>query len=344
VRASGTEYRAAIRTRIALLEKQLLSITEELYALRERLDASQVVKPGGASDKPVILEGSQEVDLLVLHKSRRPHRLQGEYFVGKGKTLRIMDGARIICREGSELSIGGGVLSVEGTAETGVVFSGRKKRPGYWKGITLRNEQKLSLNGLRVHDAIEGLRIAGADVSLDGCHLTGNEFGAHTNAVGISFKRCVVSHNTKDGIHSHGKAFKVVDCTITFNGEWGMQGTYYGSPLMSNSILSGNKAGGLTLNGYRSVAKAERCMIFGNQGLDVRNTSDNDVDFKGNYWGSKTTRTLKRRGATHNLDSIKDGRDNQGWGKVIIGGFLERPPSDCGAGVSKVRGKSVLPK
>ena len=59
-------------------------------------------------------------------------------------------------------------------------------------------------------------------------------------------------------------------------------------------------------------------------------------DFSRNWWASTDTQTLKSKGDTANLRSIRDGRDKDAVAKreVILSNFLEREPENCGSRLS----------
>ena len=125
-------------------------------------------------------------------------------------------------------------------------------------------------------------------------------------------------------------------CTISRNGGWGIRGEYYSSPTISASVLSDNRKGGFWCKLYTCKPTVHDSMFLRNGQYEVFNESPEAWDFSRNWWGANDTRTLKNKGETANLLSIRDGRDKDttGLGEVILSNFLETEPANCGSTLS----------
>jgi hypothetical protein len=77
-------------------------------------------------------------------------------------------------------------------------------------------------------------------------------------------------------------------------------------------------------------------MFLRNKDYDVFNGSPEIWDFSENWWGVSDTQTLKSKGDTANLRSIRDGRDRDavGLGEVTLSNFLKAEPANCGSSLS----------
>ena len=98
-------------------------------------------------------------------------------------------------------------------------------------------------------------------------------------------------------------------------------------------MISDNKKGGFWCMLYTCKPTVHDSKFLRNGQYEVFNESPEAWDFSRNWWGTTDTGTLKSKGDTANLRSIRDGRDKDttGLGEVILSSFLETEPADCGS-------------
>ncbi len=277
---------------------------------------------------PLLLLGVQREAVLQLRRATRPHRLTGKFIVPQGKRLEIKAGTIIECERGSELSISGEIV-VRGTADKHVFLRGWQGNVGGWAGIHLNHTANARIEYAEVRDAEVGIAMLASQCTMKGCILVHNRVGLKLTAYGsgsqATLDDCVIAFNEKDGVLLDGSDVTIDGCTIANNGGWGIQGYYYGNHKICHSIVSLNKGGGIHCIYYECKLVAEKSVLAGNAGIDIKNESSGNWDLRGNFWGKELTKVLRARGPTVKLPNIV--------GLVRLDGFLDRVPKRCGASV-----------
>jgi hypothetical protein len=231
---------------------------------------------------------------------------------------------------------------MEGTSEKPVIVGGMRSGAGFWKGISARESEKVSLISVEIYDANIGISVSQCPAVLTRCVFAGNTTGVKLDSKKPPvIEDCVISYNAGDGISSGASTFTLKFCTVSYNGGWGLHGRYYPAPAISGSLITRNKAGGIYLGLYDFRGQVHDSAIGGNLSLDVKFECSTDADFTRNYWGPDATKALKSGGPTIKLPGIYDGRDKAGSGRVQIGDFLDKMPDKCGSSITSVRGKPV---
>jgi hypothetical protein len=276
---------------------------------------------------PLSLSGVQQEAVLQLRPATRPHRLTGKFIVPQGKRLEIEAGTIIECESGSELSISGDIV-VRGTADKHMVLRDRRGIVGDWRGIFLDHTDTPKIEYADIRGAEAGITTVKSRCTLRGCILSHNRVGIKITACGSAshavLEDCVVAFNESDGIYLLGSSMEIHACTITYNGGWGIQGIYYASPGIHQSIVTFNK-GGIYCKEYECKLIAEGSVLAGNATIDIKNESSMEWDLRGNFWGKALTQVLRTQGPAANLPNIA--------GRVRLDGFLDSVPKQCGASV-----------
>jgi parallel beta-helix repeat protein len=276
---------------------------------------------------PSSLSGVQQVALLQLRPTTRPHRLTGKYVVPQGKRLEIEAGAIIECEVGSELSISGEIAAC-GTANNHVVMRARRGNLAGWAGVNIDHTDSARFESTDIHDAVAGITMVKSRCTLRGCILSSNGVGLKVTNYGsgsnVVLEDCVIAFNKSDGICLLGSNATIRESTITNNGGWGIRGEYYASPEIHQTVITLNK-GGINCKHYECKLSADGSILAGNAGLDIKNESSVEWDLRGNFWGKELTKVLRTRGPTTTLPNIA--------GRARLDGFLDNIPKQCGASV-----------
>ena len=269
----------------------------------------------------------QQEALIQLRPAKRPHRLIGKYIVPQGKRLEIEAGTVIECERGSELSIGGDLV-VRGTADKHVIFRAQRGNTGGWAGIYIDHTDGPQIEYTDVRDATTAVTIVKSRCTLQGCVLAHNHVGLRIGANGsggyAAVNDGIIAFNESDGIFMYHSTAEIHNCTITYNGGWGIQGNYYASPKIHDSVVTLNK-GGIYCHLYECDVSAKGSILNGNATLDIKNESSMEWDLRNNFWGKALTQVLRTQGPTASLPNIV--------GRVRLDGFLDSMPKPCGASV-----------
>jgi hypothetical protein len=130
-------------------------------------------------------------------------------------------------------------------------------------------------------------------------------------------------------------------CTIVGNGGWALRGAYYTSPQIRDSVIVGNRGGGIWIRHYECKPTMNNSVMYGNGKMDIVCEVSFDWDFTKNYWGKRVTTVLQTKGVGVTLPTIADGKVKQGVGKVRLDEFLKEIPDGVGASIRQVRGKAI---
>lgn len=302
------------------------------------------------------LRGAQEVSVVQVLRADVPHTVVGEYRVGAGQALVVELGAKFECDAGSCIVIGkGGRVVMRGVPDFPILFQGKKKTPGYWKGIESNEAAETKLESVHVFDAAVGLNLKSGTANLAGCVLAFGNRGMAVDAHGHAVKMvgCLLAKNAEHGLNTHRSDIEVELCTFAENGGWGINCVYYGAVHLDHSVIVSNGAGGISVAMYENTTSAKKSVIMDNcdaksggekqEGrFDVFNTSKSELDFSENFWGTRSGRPTKAAGRptkAGNATHIWDGADNQNVGRVVVLKALESRPSACGAREVVLRGK-----
>ena len=269
------------------------------------------------------LTGVQQENLMTIEKGTKCF-VEGEYFVPKGKTLRVQEGVEIIFDMNASLLVSG-VIEVVGIGNKPVIFRGKSDRSSYWKGIKIEESNASYIEHASISNAKTGIEVYGCNASISDCLISKNDIGVTTNAraVPVIFN-CLIVKNRKDGLLLlDSSSPEIINCTVSENRGWGILGSYDNSPNVSKSIITNNKKGGVFCTGHISRAKANYSIIHSNSKYDIRKSGPESWDFTKNYWGKKLTKKLIAKGPTAGARTIKGER-------IRLHDFLTIPPKKCG--------------
>ena len=282
--------------------------------------------------------GEQADPIVVLTDSTKPYSLNGEYVIPEGKRLMIKGGVTIICSSRSQITAHGPLIC-DGSSDRPIVFCGAVHKPLWWQGVILDGAVDSTFAGVQISDADIGVHVFRCQPTFEHCIFVNNHrglsigqisgYGGGTHAATLN--DCVCSFNLDQGILVHGGKVALDACTITRNGGWGVDGAYYVTADIKQSIISLNRGGGISLTVYDSKADVQNSVFGGNSGLDFQSKSKPQSDLRGNYWGPELTRYFQKGGATP--PNIK--------GPASFEEFLPQMPEHCGASISKVGGQSL---
>jgi hypothetical protein len=284
------------------------------------------------------LSGEQTEPVLVLAPREQPYVLSGDYDVPVGKRLEIRAGTTIVGSSRSQLTVHGELICA-GTRDQPVIFCGAQHSSAWWKGLVLDGAAGSTLTGSRFMDAELGVHVFRCNPTFNHCVFVNNRiglsigqlsgYGGGTHAATLN--DCVCSFNTAQGILVHGGTATLSGCTVTKNGGWGVDGAYYVTHDIKNSIISLNHGGGIILAAYDCKATAENSVLAGNTGLDLQNKSTPECDLRGNYWGPALTQYFA--GGGQSPPNIK--------GPARFEVFLPEMPKQCGASIRELGGQSL---
>jgi hypothetical protein len=225
------------------------------------------------------------------------------------------------------LSISGELL-VHGTPDKHVVLRGRRGGAEAWAGIYLDHTDNTRFDYADIQGAKTGITMVKSQCTLQSCRLSHNHvgllLGCGSATSHATLDDCVIAFNGSDGIFLDASGAEIRDCTITYNGGWGIRGVYYASPKLHRTVVTLNKDG-IYCKDYDCNVSADRSVLSGNAGIDIKNESSSEWDLQGNFWGKELTRVLRARGPTVALPNI--------IGRVRLDGFLDGVPKECGASV-----------
>jgi hypothetical protein len=314
-----------------LTEKAALPVGQASSAVST--PANPVTQPTGRAAS-IVLEGTQKDETVVVGPGK--HQLRGQYSVSNGQKLLISAGAHIIAERDAGISVSGGSLAIEGTAESPVLIGGLTSAAGSWSGLTFNEAASVDITSARISGADIGITLTGCQKAyVTSTSVTKCNTGILLqNRTKTTIEDCLIAHNRGSGIRDNLSEPIIVRTTISNNREWGYFCEYYGSPRFDSCIIADNKLGGIHGAIYDAYSEAHNCIIEGNGKLDVVHKGTKDWDYSGCWWGEENTRRLIAAGGNTNLRSIQDQLDDPKVARVRIDRFLKEKPANVGASAS----------
>ena len=216
------------------------------------------------------------------------------------------------------------------------MFEVAQRGQGLWKGIHLEAVTDSTLEYVNVSGGTVGIAMTKSTPKIGHCILANNATGMSIGDCGCgsnpTIDHCIVSFNLKDGLNIRGSDATITCCTITKNGDWGINGVYYASPKVSKSIITLNRGGGVWCRQYECRVGIGGSVICDNGSWDIKNESALEWDLRGNYWGRVTAALRAGKGVVSVPNIV---------GKVRMDEFVKSPPKDCGAGKSALWGQKL---
>lgn len=266
--------------------------------------ASAVTNNSSRRATSVVLEGGQNEPTVVVGPGK--HQLRGQYAVSSGQKLVIAAGAQIIAERDASISVSGGSLAIDGTAESPVVFGGESTASGSWGGLKFNEASSVDITHARISGADIGITLtACAKAFVTSTSVTRCNVGMLLqNRTKVTIEDCLIANNRGSGIRDNLSEPVIVRTTIANNREWGYFCEYYGSPRFDACIITDNKLGGIQGAIYDAYSEARNSIIDGNGKLDVVHKGTKDWDYSGCWWGEQNTKRLIAGGESVNLRSI----------------------------------------
>jgi len=278
-------------------------------------------KNDDASQNGFRLSGIQKQDVVELIAGKT-YMIEGSYVLRNGQQLLIQQGVTIVFDKGAFLEVNG-TLVVNGTAVAPVTFKGRFKTPGSWNGIS-GNPETCIISFAIVRDAKCGIAVSKGNI--ENCLLTENETGSYGQ--NCAYSNCVAERNKGVGITVDFGRSTIASTTITKNGGVGLDGGPNGSFAATHCIVTFNMGGGVS--DFRHNSTINDSIITDNTGVDASSTESTQMDCTKNWWGTRYTDLLNKKGDGVNLPNIYDKHDG-GRSLVIVSDWLTKRPTDCGA-------------
>lgn len=283
-------------------------------------------------NKPLALTGTQADAQVIISPAKEAHTITGEYVIPEGKELKIEAGTVISFNKDASLSVSGGDLIVAGKEDAPVIFTGKAKKAGYWKGITILNTKNTVIDYCWICSADTGISIKFSKPQITNTLIENCVNGINSdNHAGANVENTIIRKNKKNGISLNSSKIILKNCCICDN-ENGISGGYYPGADITDSIITKNKESGIFGSGWPTTITAHNSSIIGNGKHEVCNKTGADWDFSKCWWGTYT-KSLQTKGDTFNIPKISDGLDkeNKGSGRVRINDFLTEEPNDIGA-------------
>lgn len=178
------------------------------------------------------------------------------------------------------------------------------------KGVVLMGENQIFSNN-EILRCEQGLQIRSNCAQIENNAVWGAQNGIWISGEGrdVGITRCRIWENN-NGIWAAGKT-RIAYCTIENNDTGVTIGQDYNGALMYSQIR-GNAVG--ILNSGCQNAQISGCNIFYNT-VNAVNQSAYDISLTDNYWGSVREQDI--------YETITDGWDNAGYGRIAITPFLQ---------------------
>jgi Right handed beta helix region len=315
----------------------------QVFAKKQLLFASAIaavlLTPSLRADESLKLKGTQVQKALTIVRSTSPYLVTGTYEVPPESELIIEAGTKLLFVKDAALNIRGTLL-IKGNEKAPVELTGKATGVGSWQGVRINRSNSTQIGYAPISGAKNGIYMHASKPSIDNTILVNNMVGLYVGEYGGGsepvLKNCLITQNREDGVVLRVSSAAFERCTISRNGGWGIRGEYYASPSISSSIISDNKKGGIWCKLYTCKPEAHDSIFVRNGEYEVFNESPEIWDFSRKWWAPNDSQTLKSKGDTANLRSIRDGRDRDavGLGEVVLSGFLEAEPTNCGSSLS----------
>ncbi|MBI5739253.1 MAG: right-handed parallel beta-helix repeat-containing protein [Nitrospirae bacterium] len=209
-----------------------------------------------------------------------------------GAVLEIAPASRISFSKGAGLKVSGGRIHAVGTADRRIEFiSGAGTEDGLWDEILLEHADGSEFSFCDFRHATWALHSHFTGLGISDCRFTGNEGGIRFRSGPVEVRRSSFREN-RVGIRAHfGTA--VIEENVIVNNEVG--------------IFVREKGSGLTIS---------RNNICSNSNYNVRvgDFNTEDIDARENWWCG-----------TNPADTIFDGHDEPGIGRVLYEPYLKAP-------------------
>jgi hypothetical protein len=274
---------------------------------------------------------------LRLPQKGGPYRLSGSVTIAKTGALLIERGATVLVAPGARLTAVG-TLNSFGESDDFVRF--RPEVPlGAWDKISLESGASHLIERFDVRGATCGL---GAEqlsrLQVKNCVFSQNKIG-----IGIGFgrsrdyelKNCAVISNYTDGVQMQGNHVAMDHCTISGNGEVGVNLVYYGELSATSCNIVENNIG-IQSKLYETHVDVTSSNIVGNRTAAIHVRTDQDFQCRGNFWGTKYPQQIAML--------IIDGRREPGHGVVVFTDFLAKPIADAGCSLRMPKEKATYRK
>jgi hypothetical protein len=228
-------------------------------AARQWVDTLGGVRVG----TPTLLPAEIAAD-TVLTAERSPYRVEEVLVVQPGATLAIEPGVAIWFKTRG-MVVRGRVVA-QGSASQPVVFAGLTSRG--WKGIFFDgSEADNRLEGCRVSGAEYGIRAVRSRVTVDRCSLQDNGWALVAEEGRLEVRRSLVRASARTGIAARRAEVVVTESIVTENG-----------------------GGGILVES--ATARVRASHLLNNGGLSVRAAGDAaEVDASENWWGTQAPGT-----------------------------------------------------
>jgi TolB-like protein len=264
--------------------------------------------------------------VLRLTRKDGPYQLAGEVTIAPKGALYLERGTLVYCVPGARINAKGRIGSY-GDSDEFVMFR-PMVRGGFWDTIALPAGLEQIIEGFDLRGATTALEVHAA-TQVVGCVFVANKVGIKLfgERRPQTFTNCLIANNLSDGMSTYGHEFLIDHCTIANNGGVGLHMTYYGSPRITFSNVSGN-AVGVKSGRYKTLPEIHSCNIVGNRiAIDVH-TQDN-FRCQDNYWGSDQQQVISAM--------IVDGNDRAGVADVWFQPFSSKPIADAGCSLEVKR-------
>ena len=293
--------------------------------------ASTVTNNSSRRATSLVLEGGQNEPTVLVGAGK--HQLRGQYAVSSGQKLVIAAGAQIIAERDASISVSGGSIAIEGTAESPVVLGGTSTAAGSWGGLKFNEASSVDITHARISGSDIGITLTACTKAfVTSTSVTRCNVGMLLqNRTKVTIEDCVIANNRGSGIRDNLSEPVIVRTTIANNREWGYFCEYYGSPRFEACIITDNKLGGINGAIYDAYSEAHNSIIDGNGKLDVVHKGTKDWDYSACWWGEENTKRLVAGGESVNLRSIEDQLDDAKVARVRIDGFLKDKPKNVGS-------------